>query len=164
MAKRIADESKENLENIRKENNEYILKIEELIQEKIQLANELSQVTQPNVKYLNEEEDKEGIIILIIEYYQEEVSKQDVEMNSNYNNRSIQENDENDINEKLQGILTKCKDCNKIIDRKFVPSESQDKDEKLDLSMTQRVTKAKMRIEVLKQEKKNLQDKLFNSN
>jgi len=91
--KKYTDEVKMNLDAARKESHEHISKIEELIKEKIQLANELN-----NVAYYNKREgdvigEQENITSAFYSASQVDTSKSEIK---------------DDIDEKLQGILSKC--------------------------------------------------------
>lgn len=96
--KTYTDEVKQNLDAARKENHEHIFKIEELIKEKIQLANELNQAVNYNEKedLIDKENRDSNLFDTTPVFYRNDASKSEIKYDSN------------DIDEKLQGILTKC--------------------------------------------------------
>lgn len=100
--KKYTDEVKQNLDAARKENHENILKIEELIKEKIQLANELNQAAHYNEKY--DEEIKADTM----ENDKENRDSNAFDITPVFCRASQAESCKSEIDEKLQGILAKC--------------------------------------------------------
>eukprot|EP00826_Nyctotherus_ovalis_P020347 TRINITY_DN16384_c0_g2_i3.p1 TRINITY_DN16384_c0_g2~~TRINITY_DN16384_c0_g2_i3.p1 ORF type:complete len:384 (-),score=102.17 TRINITY_DN16384_c0_g2_i3:163-1314(-) len=100
--KKYTDEVKQNLDAARKENHENILKIEELIKEKIQLANELNQAAHCSERY-DEDVKTDGM-----GSDKENRDSNMFDITPAFYRASQVESCKGEIDEKLQGILAKC--------------------------------------------------------